>query len=434
MKTAILGGGLTGMTTAYFLAKKGHSVTLFERELFLGGLSSGFKEKNWQWSLERTYHHLFSNDNDILDFAKEIGFDGFILNSPQTASLYKVPRQALDDFSRAGADYRTIPVDTPQDFIRLPILGFFDKLRAGAVVVFLKLSPFLSLYEKQVAKDFLIKTMGGRVWIGLWEELFRKKFGKYAENILASFIWARIKKRSKNLIYIKGGFQSFIDFLETKIKENGGVIKKNYEIDKIEKEGNKYIMGGESFDAVVSTLPTPVLIKISKNILPENLQNRLKKIKYLHAISLIIETEKPILNKTYWLNINIKKIPFVGLVQHTNMVDKNNYGGKHLLYVANYVDSDSPLLQMNKEEILNYYLPHLKTLNSNFLILNSYFFRSPWAQPIFDKEFLKNKPDFITSLKNFYIANLDMTYPYDRGTNFAVKLGKEVCKYVYKKN
>jgi hypothetical protein len=57
-------------------------------------------------------------------------------------------------------------------------------------------------------------------------------------------------------------------------------------------------------------------------------------------------------------------------------------------------------------------------------------FRAPFAQPIFDKNFLKYKPNFFTPAKNFYIANLDMTYPYDRGTNYAVKLGKEINKII----
>ncbi len=52
----------------------------------------------------------------------------------------------------------------------------------------------------------------------------------------------------------------------------------------------------------------------------------------------------------------------------------------------------------------------------------------PRHAEIFDKEFLKNKPDFETPLKGFYIANLDMTYPYDRGTNYAVALGKKVVE------
>ncbi len=419
MKIAVLGGGLTGLSAAHYLSKKNRAVFVFEKEALLGGLASGFKEGSWDWSLELTYHHLFANDNDIFQFAKEIGFEDFIYNSPQTASLFLI-----------NNIYRIIPVDTPQDFISLPMFNLVDKLRAGMVIAALKLSPFLPFYEKQTAKEFLVKTMGKRVWIGLWEELFRKKFGKYAENILASFIWARIKKRTKKLIYIKGGFQSLINHIEKTIKDRGVVIYKNRPVERIEKIKGGYMVNGELFDAVVSTLPTPVVHRLAKNIFPAGYLDRLKKNKYLHAISLIIETDQPLFDKTYWLNINVKEIPFVGLVQHTNMIDKKHYGGKHLLYVANYVDGDSKLLKMSKEEILDFYLPYLKKINSKFLILNSKLFVSLYAQPVFDKDFIKNKPGFETPAKNFYIANLDMTYPYDRGTNYAVKLGRQVSTLI----
>ena len=127
MRIAILGGGITGLTTAYYLNKKGYKVSVFEKENNLGGLASGFKTSTWNWYLERTYHHLFSNDSDILNFAKEIGFNDIYFQSPLTASLYKEIN-----------NYRIIPVDTPQDFLKIPYLNLVDKLRAGLTVVFLK--------------------------------------------------------------------------------------------------------------------------------------------------------------------------------------------------------------------------------------------------------------------------------------------------------
>jgi heterodisulfide reductase subunit A-like polyferredoxin len=62
MKIAILGGGIAGLTAAYYLAKKNHQITLFEKEKIFGGLAAGFKSTSWDWYLEWTYHHLFAND------------------------------------------------------------------------------------------------------------------------------------------------------------------------------------------------------------------------------------------------------------------------------------------------------------------------------------------------------------------------------------
>lgn len=419
MKIAILGGGFTGLTAAYHLQKKGHKITVFEKEAILGGLASGFKAEGWKWSLERAYHHIFANDSDILGLAKETGFTKFFFKEPETASIY-----IHNNISRI------IPVDTPQDLLLFPLLPMIDKLREASALAFLKLSPFLPIFEKMTAKEFLQKTMGNRVWEVMWQELFRKKFGKYAGNILTSFIWARIKKRTKRLGYVESGFQDFINYIARTDQNLGVKIEKSSSVSAITKENDEFMVNEQKFDAVISTLPTSVLLKTADSILPEDYKKQLSHLKYLHAVNLILETKEPILEKTYWLNSTDPKLPFMVVVQQTNFVDKQFYGGKHIAYVAKYVDGDDELLKMDEDEVIKHWLPYLKILNPNFKILNSYLFKAPFAQPIFDREFVQNKPDFVTPVRNFYIANLDMTYPYDRGTNYAVKLGKDVSKLI----
>lgn len=408
------------MTSAYFLSQKGHQATVFEQEESCGGLASGFKVENWSWHLERTYHHIFFNDKDILDFSNEIDFNSFLFSSPQTASLY---------------NSRIFPVDTPQDFLKFPLLSISEKLRAGLIIAFIKTTPFFSLYEKQSAEIFLRKTMGNRVWIVLWEELFRKKFGKYAEKIIASFIWARIKKRTKNLGYPTGGFQNFINHIVEINKKQGVDIKNKSSVTHISKEGEKFSIVfsekrgvyKENFDTVVSTLPTPLIIKVGKSLFSDGYLDKLKKIKYLSAVNLILETNKPILKKTYWLNVCNAQTPIMCIVQHTNFIDSCHYGNSHLSYIANYVEATDVRYKMSKEGLIKKYLPYLKDISPEFLITNAYLFRTPYGQPIYDEVFVQNKPEFYSPIKNLYFANLEMAHPYDRGTNFAVKLGKEVA-------
>lgn len=425
MKIAVLGGGLTGLTAAYHLSGRNHEVTLFEGNELLGGLASGFKEAGWSWYLERTYHHIFSNDSDILDLAKEAGLNKFHFTEPATVALY--PQY----------NYRTYPVDTPQDFLLFPLLGLPDKLRSAAVLAFLKLSPFLSLYEKQTAREFLTNTMGERVWGVLWEELFRKKFGKNAENILASFIWARIKKRTKSLGYPEGGFQEFINFVAEKNKNRGVEIKTRVPIDSVIKSGEGFRVYDSSnkegvfFDVVISTLPTPIFLSVLGEELPAAYKKQLSQIKYLNAVNLILETEQPYFEKEYWVNMCDKKAPMMVLVQHTNFIDKKHYDNKHILYCANYVEKEHPLWTMSQEEIIKYHLPYIQRItNNNQNNFQARVFKAPFAQPLFDREFPSRMPHFETPVKNLFIANLDMTYPYDRGTNYAVKLGKEVAGLV----
>ncbi|MCA9398055.1 FAD-dependent oxidoreductase, partial [candidate division WWE3 bacterium] len=57
MQIAIIGAGFTGLTAAYELSKKGHSVTVLEQKAYVGGLAAGFKKDvndypdSWEWDL-----------------------------------------------------------------------------------------------------------------------------------------------------------------------------------------------------------------------------------------------------------------------------------------------------------------------------------------------------------------------------------------------
>lgn len=417
---AVLGGGITGLTAAYYLRKQEFDVDVFEKAPVLGGLAHGFHEKHWEWPLEYAYHHLFKNDIDIRAFAQEIGYDGIYFSVPHTDSLYKV-----------GNDYRIIPVDSPQDFLKFPLLSPLEKLRAASILAGLKISPALHIYEGISAEDFVKTYMGDRMWKVFFEQLFRKKFGKYSGNVLASFLWARIHKRTRELGYMHGGFQSFINFTEKALIEQGVHVYKGMEVPAIIRNGEMFKVGSKLYSHVVSTLPSPVLMKVGENVLPGDYIKKLKGLNYLHALVLILETKNPILDKTYWLNICTDEIPLMFVGQHTNFVDPKHYGGNHIAYIGYYLERDDPKMLMTKEELVSFIKPHLEAISQKKLsIKKSYVFKGPFAQPIFDSNFLQNKPAFITPVKNFYIANLDMTYPYDRGTNYAVKLGKEVAALV----
>lgn len=421
MKIAVLGGGLTGLTASYLLAKEGHTVVLYEKSHRLGGLAAGFKQAGWEWYVDYAYHHLFTNDHDIISFAREIEFDGIEVKKPVTASLFY-----------ENGEFEIYPFDTPLDLMNFPYLTSAQKLRTGAVLAWFKAGPLLPAYETRTAKELLEKTMGKDVWNILWRGLFHKKFGKYAENILASFIWARIKKRTKHLAYIRGGFQAFVDYIEAACCLKDVDIRLGAEVTLLQKSSKGgFRVNGASYEVVISTLPSPVLARLGIEVLPRSYLHHLSKIKYLHATNLIIESEEKLLDTTYWLNVVTDKMPIMVVVQQTNIADRKHYGNKHIAYIGNYVDSDSLLLKMGQQEALDYYLPYLQRIQKKDIkITNFWYFKTPWAQPITDKEYPTLKPDFVSPTKNFLLANLDMTYPFDRGTNYAVKLGREVSRLI----
>ncbi len=414
------------MAAAYYCRKKGHNVVLVERSADLGGLAMGFKKDHWEWPLEKAYHHLFHSDKDILDFAKEIGFGGIFFTSPKTDSLYR----------DAKGNQKIYSVDSPLNLLRFPLLSPLDRLKTGIALATMKFLPLFPIYSRISARLFVERFIGKKVWHVFFEQLFRKKFGKYAGKIVASFLWGRVRSRTKKLGYIKGGFQTFVIHTENKLREMGVEVMKSGEIKKISAKDGEYILtiGDEkrklSCTDIISTLPSPILCKLGQTLFPASYIANLEKLEYLSALVVIIESNAPYLDKTYWLNICDPRNPLMLVGQHTNMVPSKHYGGNHLCYVGFYTEYDSELMKKTDEEIRSYILPYLDPIlpNMDRKILDTHIFRFGHAQPIWHKTYLKCKPTFHSPLPNFYIANLDMTYPFDRGTNHAVRLGKEVAE------
>ncbi len=420
MKIAIIGGGLTGLSAAYQLSQKGHRVTIFEKEKFLGGLAYGFKKPTWKWHLEAAYHHLFTNDMAILGLIKELGLqEKLIITRPITATLFKDKQYQLD---------------SPLSLFQFPALSIVDKFRTALLLGILKINPFWRPLESVTAEQLCISIGGINAFNTIWKPLLYGKFSHFASTISAAWLCARIKKRTPSLYYIKGGFHTLVTALEHAITKNRGVILTSTTITSIRKSTNIKSANLQitldnnthsSFDKVLLTIPTSLAAKIVSN-LSFAIGHLPLQIPHLHAQVLILETDTPILQKTYWLNVTDQSYPFLAVVTHTNFMDKRYYGGKHITYIGNYLPNNHPYLKLSKEQLLKKFLPFIKRLSPEFRqlsIVNCQLFVAPFAQPVHQRHYSQKIPAIKTPVQNVYLANMDSIVPWDRGTNYAVELG-----------
>ncbi len=404
MSIAILGAGFTGLTAALRLLQKGHQVTIFEKEGDIGGLAVGFKQKNWNWSLEKAYHHWFTNDIAVLNLTKELNYP-VIIKKPGTAVL---------------VNNELLPFDSPTSLLTFSHLSLTDRLRVGAATLYLKVLNDHKKLEGKKALEWIKKYMGQQATNLIWEPLLHGKFGVFKEDIALTWFWARIKKRTPALAYPEGGFKMFAYRVAQEIEKLGGEVKLNTEI--------KSINELKTFDKVIVTLPSPIFARIAK--LPADYVKKITSIPHLHAQVLILTLKNPFMDKTYWLNITDKSFPFLVLAEHTNFMDSKHYGNQHILYIGNYLPPNHPYLKLTKQQLLSKFRPYLKKLNSKFLILNSYLFIGSFSQPVVTTDYPKLIPQFKTPLEEVYLANLDMVYPWDRGTNYAVEMGEKVAEVI----
>lgn len=422
MNIAIIGAGFTGLAAAWDLRKTGHIVTIFEANPFPGGLAAGFQQPDWEWSVEHHYHHIFRSDKDIQEIVKEMDLEELLFFSPvKTSTRYQ------------GQQFR---LDSPMSLLACPALSWPAKFRTAATLAFLKILPFWKFLDRLTAESFIKKTMGNESWKVLWEPLFVGKFGKHATQINAAWFWSRIHVRSAELGYFRGGFLKLAQGM-TKLLEKEGTtfhfstpvtsIKRNEKKNLIEIKTSKET---KTFDQVLITSPGPVVAKIVEG-LPEEFRRKITSLKGLAAATLVLELDTPFFaDKSYWLNINESDWPFLAVVEHTQFTGTHPYNDKTIVFVGKYLEQSDPQFAMNKDELLKLYYPFLSKLSPHYEkhITNSWVFKAPFAQPIVEVNHHQLVPSVLTPLKNVYWSSMQQVYPWDRGTNYAVALGRETAQ------
>ena len=434
MRVGIIGGGVAGLAAAYHLTKEGHFAEVFEVAPFLGGQASTFDVFGGQ--LERGYHHLFVSDTEISDLIQELGLGGKLAWLESTVGFYHGGK--IWDFA------------SPMDLLRFKPLPFLDRIRVGFWTFILQKTKSYSKFEGVTARDWLSKRMGRRGYEVIWEPLLRGKFGEFYDKIGMTWIWNKVTLRVasrkgagqvEHLGYPMGSFGEVIEVLAERIAQQGGVVHTSASVTQIvDADGSATAMevqleGGETerreYDAIIATTPSYVFTRLAPAMPPEY-QSKLEDVDYLSAVLMVLVMDRPFTNK-YWMNIADPNMPFVALIEHTNLIDKELYGGKHILYISNYPSRDNELYQMSGDELMDLFVPHLQKINPDFersWVIEYHHHRVDGAQPIVGVNYGARIPDHRTPLQGLYLANTTQIYPEDRGTNYSVRMGRQVAQMV----
>jgi protoporphyrinogen oxidase len=430
MKIAIVGAGITGLSAAYDLLKAGQEVTLFEGDRQTGGLATGFRDENWEWPLEKFYHHLFTSDRAIIKLVEQIGFkDKLFFPRPITSVIYQD---------------RIVPFDSPQRWITFPGFNLLDVARFGSISAYLRFTKPWRQLEQHTADDWLRRYYGKKIYEMIWRPLLIGKFGPYYQEVNMAWMWARLHVRSPRLGYFEGGFQAFVDRLTQVVEELGGRIRLACPAENIQRvDGDQprinLFAGGEAeeFDACLVTTSPGLLAQLAPG-LPDGYLNQLLALKSMGAVVMTLALTRSLMpdSRTYWLNIpanspdKVGGVPFLALVEHTNFIDRAHYGGDHLLYCGDYIVPDHAYFSMDQAEIEQQFVSVLNRFNPDFRpewVRKTWLFRAKYAQPVPQVGHSKNIPEIRTPLPGLYFASMSQVYPWDRGTNFAVEIGRKAA-------
>lgn len=437
MKIAIIGAGAGGLAAAYDLAKAGHKVTIYEAEKEVGGLAAGFRDPAWDWSLEKFYHHWFFTDKDLLRLLDEIGTrDKVIFKQPVTSLWHEGKNTPMDKpVTPIALLSRAINV------LRLPALSILDTLRFGAVGLIVSKIPNGLFLEKHTADAWMERASGKAAHNLVWRPMLIGKFGPLYDKVNMAWLWARLNKRTAALGMYKGGFQAALEDIAEAVRGLGVEICLNTPVQRIAPADGGLtvtVQGGEQhFDQALATTGPGLLARLAPD-LPEGYRQQLTALRSLGALCVVLALDRQLMTDgTYWLNLPARSpdkstnpFPFLALVEHTNYMDRQRYGGEHLVYLGDYLPTDHEHFTMGDEALVERFLPALKNVRPDFersWVRRWWVFRAPYAQPVPFVDHSKHIPAIRTPLAGLYLASMSQVYPWDRGTNYAVEIGRRTA-------
>ncbi len=409
-RVAIIGGGVLGLTMAYDLTRAGASVTLYERAPRLGGLAGSMPLGGLM--VDRFYHCILGSDGTLFDLLDELALS-HRLRFTETKMGFL-------------CDGRLLSMSTPLEFLTFPAIGLVDRLRLGLTIVRSNLIRDWRGLDGIPLEAWLTRWSGRRTYERIWLPLLRAKFDSAAGQIPATYMWARIRRMSstrdrrtsrENMGYLIGGYQTLVDGLEAAIKRLGGTIHVGTGVEQVIVEagraaGVRTARGVSPADQVVCTLQHPYAARL----LPPScgrFAEVLGRLRYLGIVCLVLKVKAP-LSPFYTVNITDPHVPFTGIIETTNLIDRTYTGGSALVYLPKYVAEGSPYARMDDREVFDEFTGHLTRIFPGFdaaAIEAWTVSRERYAEPIHPLNAAREVLPIRSPIAGLYLANSSQIYP-----------------------
>ncbi len=402
---AIIGGGISGLAAALATSGRGHRVTLYEGEDFLGGLGTTFPWRDRH--LERFYHCLLPNDDALLARVRELGLDS----------------QMLWRETKMGFMYqrRTWPMNTPTDLLTFGPLTIFERLRMGLMGIRARtggLSPHL---DDITAETWIRGMVGDRAFDILWKPLLSAKIGDHYSALPALWLSSRMNREKSTGPEKKGcltnGYRSLIDAFEQRLRERGATFRMKTRAQSIEQDaaGRMVVVsdGGarETFDYVVCTSPLVQFQQMTRSLQVPSAVADLK-LDYQGVISGVFLTRKPITHY-YWMPWVDSGVTSQGVIEMSNLVPLERTHGLHVNYLVNYTHRSGELFARSDADLLATYRRDLQALYPDVAasIEEEFLFRAPFVEPIWTTGYKQKCPPHSILPGRLYLACTAQVYP-----------------------
>lgn len=426
MKTVIIGAGATGLAAAHLLARAGARVTVVEAAPEPGGLLATF-DVGGGCRLEHYYHHFFTHDAEIHWLLQELGLSGRVLYHPTTMGVFR--------------NGRLWPFGGVKDLLRFRPMSLGARLRFGLS------SALLSYFGRYTRREDVPCLAWFERWAGreatdaIWRPLLASKFGPAAGRIPLAWMAGRLRQRARSrrlgreqLGYLDGSLQVLVDRLVDDLRQRGVQFRLGTKTDALLVDAGRVAgvqAGGEAIraDATVATVPTKITAGLVRPVEPRY-AGELDRIEYLGAICTILSLREP-LSGVYWTNVTDPGYDFGGVIEQTNFVPPDRYGGRRLVYLSRYLATEDPLWAMPDEDLLARQYGQLGQMAGREvrpLVERAWVYRARFAATLTDLGFHERIPRMRSPLEGLFVASMCHIYPDERSVNNSIRVAAELVR------
>ena len=356
----IVGGGLLGMTLAQRLRGAGRRVTLLEAGKSLGGLASAWSVGGVVW--DRHYHVILLSDSHLLRLLAEIGLESGLTWT-----------QTKTGFYTGGKLYS---MSSPLEFLRFPPLNLLEKFRLALTILHASRIRNWKPLEQELVVAWLERWSGKGTCRKIWLPLLRAKLGESYRRTSAAFIWATIARmyaarrtglKKEMFGYVRGGYARILERFTQVLRAGGVELEFEFATERVARGADGRIEvvraggGGASFDQVVLTVPAPVAVRLCPDLAADE-AGKLRRIEYVGIVCASLLLKRP-LSPFYITNITESWVPFTAVIEMSALVDRDQFGGKTLVYLPKYAPPDDAVFDRTDRQLEEEFVSALRRMH-----------------------------------------------------------------------
>lgn len=268
---AVIGGGIAGLSAAWYLRKAGHTLTLFEASNHAGGKIISRRMEGCL--LEGGPDSLLTEKPWAIDLCLELGIESGLLPSNDHQRSFSILHGGRLHPFPAGCKLFIPQKVTP--ILTTPLLSLSGKARM-LMEPFLRhrsaegdesLADFTRRHFGQQTLDRLAGPLLGGIYGGDPEDMsmaatfprllsLEAKHGSLVRGMASMMKESRARQRAGTapalFTSLRDGMQILPDTLASRL---GECLRLNHRVERIQKTGNGWTVDGETFDQVVIALP-----------------------------------------------------------------------------------------------------------------------------------------------------------------------------------